>query len=78
MSKDSELKKGDELIRELARASQLPEDLITDEIEALVNEAGLDQESLNLHELRHLLVQYALQILGSDLKRRKGTRALVQ
>ncbi len=54
---------GKQLLNDLATATGLPENLITDELGELISRAGLDSQTLTLDDLRGVLAEYLQDIL---------------
>ncbi len=56
---------GTKLITEIAASTGLPPETISKEIGRLIESAGLDSKIVSLDDLRHVLADYAQEVLLS-------------
>ena len=52
-----------EIVKEIIKATGLPENLLNKEFEKMIAKAGLKQEELTLEQVRELLVEYLQETL---------------
>ena len=55
--------RGNKLITEIASNTGLPETLMTQELDRLVESAGLESNIVSLDDLRRVLAEYAQEVL---------------
>lgn len=54
---------GDELFGEVTDATGLPTDLVSNELESLLNQAGIRREEMTIEDLRKVLANYVQDVL---------------
>lgn len=54
---------GERLLTDLADATGLPSDLVTDELGRLLQNAGLEKNQITLDDLRSVLAEYMQEVL---------------
>ena len=54
---------GDKLLSEISEATGLPENLVSDELNRLVSQAGKDTSDTTLDDLRVILADYVQEVL---------------
>lgn len=56
---------GDQLFGQVTTATGLPPELIADELQKLINAAGVEKSEMTLEDLRRILAEYVQDVLLS-------------
>ena len=51
------------LVDQITKAIDLPDDLISEELDEIITKAGLDPKKITLEDLRHVLADYLQEVL---------------
>ncbi|RYZ77356.1 MAG: hypothetical protein EOP05_02100 [Proteobacteria bacterium] len=54
---------GERLLTDIADATGLPSNLVTDELGRLLQNAGIEKSEMTLDDLRHVLAEYMQEVL---------------